>query len=174
MVQLNISKSYSQYVSYSKLFSAAMSWAEAQLSRWHSNCENHHISIRCMYHQLGKYMMERIGRYGTGAVCPLLSECRTCLRGRLWPRIQHSGHMWRLLSSVEEDETPVLHRLEDGTGYLCWHRNEGSSSSQLECWCCWRHDGGDYQIHGSFVFVPLGCPPYRCPRQHLFEPRVAT
>ena len=127
-----------------------------------------------MYHQLGKYMMERIGRHGTGAVCPLLRECRTCLRGRLWPRIQHSGHMWRLLSSVEEDETPVLHRLEDGTGYLCWHRNEGSSSSQLECWCCWRHDGGDYQIHGSFVFVPLGCPPYRCPRQHLFEPRVAT
>ena len=85
-----------------------------------------------------------------------------------WPYVK------RWLASVEEDETPVLHQLEDGTGYLCWHHNEGSSSSQLECWCCWRHDGGDYQIHGSFVFVPLGCPPYICPRQHIFEPRVAT
>ena len=28
--------------------------------------------------------------------------------------------------------------------------------------------------YGSFVFVPLGCPPYRCLRQHLFEPRLAT
>ena len=81
--------------------------------------------------------------------------------------------MWRWLASVEEYETPVLHQLEDGTGYLCWHHNEGSSSSQLECWCCWRH-GGDYQIHGSFMFVPSGCPPHRCPRQHLFEPRLVT
>ena len=81
--------------------------------------------------------------------------------------------MWRWLASVEEDETPVLHRLEDGTGYLCWHHNEGSSSSLLECWCCWRH-GGDYQIHGSFVFVPSGCPPHRCPRQHILETRLAT
>ena len=113
------------------------------------------------------------GRHGTKAVCPLLRECRTGLRGRLWPMIQHSDLMWRWLASVEEDETPVLHRLEGGTGYICWHHNEGSSSSQQECWCCWRH-GGDYQIHGSFVFVPLGCPPYRCPRQQLFEPRFAT
>ena len=37
---------------------------------------------------------------------------------------------------------------------MCWHHNEGSSSSQHECWCCWRHRG-DYQIHGSFVFVPV-------------------
>ena len=66
-------------------------------------------------------------------------ECRTCLIGRLGQRIQHSGHMWRRLASVEDDETPVLHRLEDGIGYLCWHHNKGSYSSQLECWFCWRH-----------------------------------
>ena len=49
-------------------------------------------------------------------MCPLLRECRTGLRGQLWQRIQHSGHMWRRLASVEEDETPVLHRLDDVTG----------------------------------------------------------
>ena len=30
--------------------------------------------------------------------------------------------MWRRLATVDEVETSVLHRLEDGTGYLCLHR----------------------------------------------------
>ena len=133
-----------------------------------SNCENHHISIRCMYHQLGKCMMERMGGMEQEPCVRFFLSAGQVLRGRLWQRIQHSGHMWRWLASVEEDETPILHRLDYGAGYLCWHHNEGSSSSQQECWFCWRH-GGDYQINCSVMFVPFSCLPYMYPRQHLFR-----
>ena len=36
-----------------------------------------------------------VSPHGIGAVDPLLQECKTGLRDRLWQRIQNSGHMWR-------------------------------------------------------------------------------
>ena len=49
-------------------------------------------TICCMYHQLGNSIMERKGSM-TQAVCLLLCESRTSLRGQLWENIEHSSHV---------------------------------------------------------------------------------
>ena len=73
------------------------------------------------------------------------------------------------------DETArgLKHWLEVGTGSLCLNHNEGSYSSYQECYCCWQ-PGNGYQLHGSVVFVPLGCPPYIHPKQHPNDQRLVA
>ena len=108
----------------------------------HSYCKNHHVGICCMYHQLGKSLMERLGSMKRVAVRLLLHECKTSRRGQVG---EH--HMWIVLECFDRNLRLLWIK--------CVHKGSTTIDDlDINIWCRFRFR---YQLFQTFHQVRFVC-----------------